>query len=139
MILQSSFKKGDRVQIVLGELNLEAGAGDEYPHMGTGTVEIPMRKVMVPVEPEKPNKRTAKKGKKEEKPELEIKVVARSGISEDTQKLASLRDERQIWVQLDKPFLRGEREETPWRKRSNARLVTELAVPEWLLKPLEEN
>ena len=127
MTLQSSFKVGDRVQIVLPELNLEAGAGDEYPQMGTGTIGVPMKKVMVPVEPE------------EEKPELEIKILARQVIEPDSQKLASLHNERQAWVQLDKPFVRKEREETPWRKRDKARVVTALAVPEWLLKPLKEN
>jgi hypothetical protein len=125
---------------MLPELNLEAGAGDEYPQMGTGTIGVPTKKVMVPVEPEKPaKKKTAKKGKKEEKPELEVKILARMAIEPDLQKLASLRDERQVWVQLDKPFVRKEREETPRRKRDKARVVTALAIPEWLLKPLKEN
>ena len=131
MTLQSSFKVGDRVQIVLPELNLEAGAGDEYPQMGTGTIGVPMKKVMVPVEPEKPKKRTAKKGKKEGKPELEIKILARQVIEPDSQKLAALQDERLAWIVLDHPFFKKE--------GKKLKAVRALAVPEWLLKPLEEN
>lgn len=116
MTLQSSFETGDRVQIVLPELNLEAGAGDEYPQMGTGTVSVPTKKVMVPVTKVK-----------DEKPGFEI--VARQVIEPDLHKLAALHDERLMWIALDRPFV----------KRDGKRLgaVKALAVPEWLLKPLK--
>ena len=38
------FKEGDRVRIELFELNLQHGAGEEYPHLGTGTVGVPVQK-----------------------------------------------------------------------------------------------
>lgn len=136
------FNEGDRVQIILPELNLEAGARDEYPHLGMGTVAIPTKKTMA-FEPEfqkkteKKAKKTMKKSKKEKVPELGVQVVAREVIEPDLRKRDALRDERQVWVKLDRLFLRGKRDETPWRKKDNARTIAELAVPEWLLKPLE--
>lgn len=32
------FKEGEHVQIEIPDLNLQHGAGEEYPHLGTGTV-----------------------------------------------------------------------------------------------------
>lgn len=136
----SSFCVGDRVRVEIPEFNLQHGAGDEYPHVGTGTIAIPTRKVMVPVEPEKPKKTKKTKSaitKEEKSKKAEVQVVARCVIEPDLKKFAVLQEQRQAWVQLDKPFLRAEREETPWRSRDKARLVTELAIPEWLLKPLK--
>jgi len=108
MTLQSSFKAGDRVQIVLPELNLEAGAGKEYPHLGTGTVIPPVTKI-------------------------------------EKFKYGHLQDERLVFVLLDKPFIRErEKDDVSWLKVKDEKFkkketVLKLTVPEWLLKPLEEN
>lgn len=104
------FKEGDRVRIELFELNLQHGAGEEYPHLGTGTVGVPVQK-------------------KDGKLELDPKEAIR------------LREQRIVPVILDVPFLRRRNREvvSPWRdvvvKKEE---VTELLVPNWLLKSIKE-
>jgi len=107
MTLQSSFKEGDRVQIVLPELSLEAGAGKEYPNLGTGIVIPPATKI-------------------------------------EKFKYGHLEDERLVFILLDKPFIRKREKDdmSIWRKDKKIQkkeMVIKLTVPEWLLKPLEEN
>lgn len=143
------FKVGSRVQIVLQKINLEAGAGDEYPHMGTGTVEIPMREKLIPVvlgESEKPSK--ASKSKAEAKPrkktkkdvEIEIKLPEFMKVLEpDMRRQQALLYEGQVFVRLDKFFVR-ERDPKEFFLRDRVKKherLTEMPVPYGILRELK--
>lgn len=106
--VKSSFRVGDRVQIVLPKLNLEAGAGNEYPHLGTGTAEVPMLKKKV--------------------------------LEPDLHRQQALQDESQVFVRLDKSFVRERdpKEKSPHRDRVKKReVLREMPVPYGILQALK--
>ncbi len=145
----SLFQPGSRVQIFLQPLNLEAGGDSEYPHLGTGTVDLPMMEKTVPVAPQdEPKKRATKKAASSTKPLRKTKVkkeavVEFTTISEvNAHKLQALRDEGQVWVRLDRSFVRTRdyADMSLFREKGKAReraVLGSMAIPYGLLRPLK--